>query len=247
MQASTNDPPAPAAPRTRTGRLALLRSGGGGGLLLMVGGTFVTQAMLLGTGIVTARLLGVEGRGQVALVLAVSTLVARLTLGGSLPVAVAQLLARDRLNAKVALRPFAGRWVLLAAAPSLAGAGYLYVVLDDVSPALRIVARRRHRRHGVRRDGHQPARRGDPGRAGQRRPADRRGAAAPGAVLRGAGDGVPGGLGGLLGRRRAPLRRLGAGGARAVLAAAATTIRGGGRGRGPRPGAVGWTAARCAG
>ena len=139
MQASTNEPPAPAAPGARPGRWTRVRSGdGAAGLLLMVGGTFVTQAMLLGTGIITARLLGVEGRGQVALVLAVSTLVARLTLGGSLPVAVAQLLARDRLNAKVALRPFAGRWVLLGAAPSLAGAGYLYVVLDDVSPSLRI-------------------------------------------------------------------------------------------------------------
>ena len=81
------------------------RGGGMGGVLLMVGGTLATQVMALGTGIVTARLLGVEGRGQVALVMAVATLVARLTLGGSLPVAVAQLLARDRLPAKTAMRP----------------------------------------------------------------------------------------------------------------------------------------------
>ena len=104
----------------------------------MVGGTLATQVMALGTGIVTARLLGVEGRGQVALVVAVSTLVARLTLGGSLPVAVAQLLARDRLSAKAAMRPLAARWALLGTIPSVAAGGYLYLVLDDVSPGLRL-------------------------------------------------------------------------------------------------------------
>ena len=114
------------------------RGGGLGGVLLMVGGTLATQVMALGTGIVTARLLGVEGRGQVALVMAVATLVARLTLGGSLPVAVAQLLARDRLTAKTAMRPLAARWALLGTIPSVVAGGYLYLVLDDVEPGLRL-------------------------------------------------------------------------------------------------------------
>ena len=113
-------------------------AGGGGGLLLMVGGTAVTQVMALGTGIVTARLLGVEGRGQVALVIAVATLFARLTLGGSLPVAVATLLARGRLSARAAMRPFALRWALLGTIPSLGAAGYLYAVLDGTAPGLRL-------------------------------------------------------------------------------------------------------------
>ena len=137
MQAPTNELPAPAGARSRVSWLARLSSGDGGGPVLMMSGTVVTQLMLLGTGIITARLLGVEGRGQVALVLAISTLVARLTLGGSLPVAVAQLMARDGLNAKAALRPYARRWALLAAAPSLAGAGYLYLILDEAPPGLR--------------------------------------------------------------------------------------------------------------
>ena len=114
------------------------RGGGVGGVLLMVGGTLATQVMALGTGIVTARLLGVEGRGQVALVMAVATLVARLTLGGSLPVAVAQLLARDRLPAKTAMRRLAARWALLGTLPSAVAGGYLYLVLDDVEPGLRL-------------------------------------------------------------------------------------------------------------
>ena len=104
----------------------------------MVAGTFVVQAMGLATGIVTARLLGVEGRGQVALVLAVATLAARLSLGGSLPVAVAQLLARDGLSARQAMRPWVVRWALIGSVPSLAAGAYLYVVLDDVAPGLRV-------------------------------------------------------------------------------------------------------------
>ncbi len=118
--------------RARTG------SRPGGGLLLMICGTAVTQAMALGTGIITARLLGVEGRGQTALVIAVGTLFARLTLGGSLPVAVATLLARGRLSARAAMRPYALRWAWLGAIPSVGAAAYLYVVLDGTSPGLRL-------------------------------------------------------------------------------------------------------------
>ena len=126
---------APPAGRRRDG----LRAGdaGVGGLLLMVSGTVATQLMALGCGIVTARLLGVEGRGHLALVVAVAGLVAKLTLGGSLPVAVAQLLARDHLSAKAAMRPLAARWALLGTVPSLVAAVYLYVILDDVEPGLR--------------------------------------------------------------------------------------------------------------
>ena len=45
-------------------------SGGGGlrSIVVIAGGTFGIQAMLLVTGIISARLLGVEGRGQIALV-----------------------------------------------------------------------------------------------------------------------------------------------------------------------------------
>ena len=103
----------------------------------MVSGTVAAQGMALGCGIVTARLLGVEGRGHLALVVAVAGLVAKPTLGGSLPVAVAQLLARDRLTAKAAMRPLAPRWALLGAVPSLVAAVYLYVILDDVNSGLR--------------------------------------------------------------------------------------------------------------
>ncbi len=36
------------------------------------------------------------------------------------------------------MRPFAARWALLGTAPSLVAGGYLYLVLDDVEPGLRL-------------------------------------------------------------------------------------------------------------
>jgi O-antigen/teichoic acid export membrane protein len=105
---------------------------------VIVGGSFAVQAMALATGIIMARLLGVEGRGQIALVAAVSALVAKLTLGGSLPVAIAQLLARDGLRARDALRPFVGRWTLLGVACGAVAAGYLFWVLRDEAAGLRL-------------------------------------------------------------------------------------------------------------
>lgn len=99
-------------------------------------GTFGVQAMILVTGIISARLLGVEGRGQVALVAAVSVLAARLTMAGSLPVAVSSLLAREGITARDGLRPFLSRWSWWALVPSALAGGYLAWLLREESAFL---------------------------------------------------------------------------------------------------------------
>jgi enterobacterial common antigen flippase len=107
-------------------------------LVTIATGTIGVQAMALVTGVITARLLGVEGRGQIALIVAASTLVARMTLGGGLPVAITQLVARDHLNARSALRPFLGRWMLLALGFSALAGLYVQWTLRDTASDVRL-------------------------------------------------------------------------------------------------------------
>ncbi|GAA4672594.1 oligosaccharide flippase family protein [Nocardioides nanhaiensis] len=112
---------------------------GASGFIVIVAGTFGVQLMALGTGIITARLLGVEGRGQVALVVAASAMVARLTLGASLPVAIAQLLARDGLLARDAARHLLPRWLGQSLLFGVFVAVYVAATLDGVDPTARSV------------------------------------------------------------------------------------------------------------
>lgn len=89
--------------------------------LLVVVGTFGLQALTMVTGVITARLLGVEGRGQIALVFALGLAASQLTFGGSLPNAIAKQLAERRVAARDGLRLIARRsWWLLV--PSLIAA-----------------------------------------------------------------------------------------------------------------------------
>ncbi len=105
--------------------------------VLIVAGTFGLQALTMVTGVITARLLGVEGRGQIALVFALGLAASQLTFGGSLPNAIAKQLAERRVAARDGLRPLARRaWWLLV--PSLIAAGVMVFLLrtdapDDVS------------------------------------------------------------------------------------------------------------------
>lgn len=111
---------------------------GGRALITIATGTIGVQAMALITGIISARLLGVEGRGQIALIVAVSTLVARVTLAGGLPVAITQLIARDGLNARAALRPLLGRWMLLGLGFSALAGIYVQWALRDTASDVRL-------------------------------------------------------------------------------------------------------------
>jgi O-antigen/teichoic acid export membrane protein len=83
--------------------------------LLIVTATFGLQLLTLVTGIIMARLLGVEGRGLIALVVAVGLFASQISLGGSLPSAVTKLVAERRITARDGLRDVARRrgWFVL--------------------------------------------------------------------------------------------------------------------------------------
>lgn len=97
-------------------------------VLLIVFGTFGLQGLTLVTGVLSARMLGVEGRGQVALVFALGLMASQLTLGGSLPNAIAKTLAERQLAARDGLRTIARRRAGLLAIPCLTAAGLMLVL-----------------------------------------------------------------------------------------------------------------------
>ena len=86
------------------------------------------------TGIVTARLLGVEGRGQTALVFALGLFASQLTFGGSLPIAIVKNIAVRHVAARDGLRSLARRRFVLLFIPCLASAA-LMVFLQRSEPA----------------------------------------------------------------------------------------------------------------
>ncbi|MCW2767680.1 MAG: Polysaccharide biosynthesis protein [Nocardioides sp.] len=100
-------------------------------VLLIVGGTFGLQGLTLVTGVLSARMLGVEGRGQVALVFALGLMASQLTFGGSLPNAIAKNLAQRQLAARDGLRRIARRRVGLLVPTSVAAAGVMLVLQRD--------------------------------------------------------------------------------------------------------------------
>lgn len=100
--------------------------------LLIVGATFGLQLLTLVTGIVMARLLGVDGRGLIALVIAVALFASQLTLGGSLPAALTKLVAERRTTARDGLAPLARRRGWIVVVPCLV-AGALTPVLHDTT------------------------------------------------------------------------------------------------------------------
>lgn len=99
--------------------------------LLIVAATFGLQLLTLVTGIIMARLLGVEGRGLIALVIAVGLFASQLTLGGGLPPAITKLIAERQVTARDALRGIARRraWILLV--PCLVAAALMPVLGPD--------------------------------------------------------------------------------------------------------------------
>lgn len=100
--------------------------------LIVIVGTFGLQGLTMVTGIITARLLGADGRGQVALVFALGLMASQLTFGGSLPNALTKNLAQRRLAARDGLRGIARRRAPLLLIPSvLAGLAMLVLAEAD--------------------------------------------------------------------------------------------------------------------
>jgi O-antigen/teichoic acid export membrane protein len=108
-------------------------------LFLVVASTFGVQALIVVSGVITARILGAEGRGIIALIFAIGLFASQLTFGGSLPIAIAKNLAERRLAARDGLRTIARRWFALLLVPCL-GAGGLMLVLQRADLDVEAVA-----------------------------------------------------------------------------------------------------------
>lgn len=106
---------------------------------LVVAGTFGLQALTMVTGIVTARILGVEGRGVVALVFALGLFASQLTFGGSLPVALTKNIAARRVATRDAVRGLVRRYGWLILLPCGVAAG-LMAWLSRADPAVLALA-----------------------------------------------------------------------------------------------------------
>jgi O-antigen/teichoic acid export membrane protein len=96
--------------------------------LTVVGAVIFTQLLSTVNGVLAARMLGVEGRGQVVLVTSLATMASQLTLGGGLPNALTKLLADRGFTARDGLTHLLGRLALISLVPSVLGAGYLLVL-----------------------------------------------------------------------------------------------------------------------
>lgn len=97
-------------------------------MIIVVGATLGLQGLTMITGIITARLLGVEGRGAIALVFALGLMGSQLSFGGSLPVAIAKNLSERGLAARDGLRSIARRRFALLLIPCLASGVLMLLV-----------------------------------------------------------------------------------------------------------------------
>lgn len=110
-------------------------------LFIVVTGTFSLQVFAIISGVITARLLGAEGRGITALIFAIGLFASQLSFGGSLPIAIAKNLAERRLAARDGLRSIARRrFVLLLIPCVVAGALMLVLARADLDSETYILA-----------------------------------------------------------------------------------------------------------
>jgi O-antigen/teichoic acid export membrane protein len=97
-------------------------------MLMIVGGGLLTQLLTTVTGILSARMLGVEGRGQIVLVASLAMMTSQLTLGGSLPNAITHQLADRGVTARDGLRHLVPKWFGWSLAPAAIAGGYFLIV-----------------------------------------------------------------------------------------------------------------------
>jgi O-antigen/teichoic acid export membrane protein len=87
---------------------------------------FASQGLTALSGPLVARILGVRGRGEIALVFAVAAVISQVSFGGALPTAIAHQVARRGIAGRDGLRRLAPRWSLLFLGPALVGGGILF-------------------------------------------------------------------------------------------------------------------------
>lgn len=111
------------------------RSGAMASWLLLAGGGIISQLLFTISGVLAARMLGVEGRGQVVLVASLSGMASQLTLGGSLPNAITKQLAERGVVARDGLRGLVRRWIPLGTLAAAIAGGYMLFLQWD-APAI---------------------------------------------------------------------------------------------------------------
>ena len=108
---------------------------------LLTGAAVLTQLLTMISGIIAARLVGVEGRGQLLLVGTLSAVAAQATLGSGLPDAITRLLAVRDLAARDGLRGHVRSWLPLAFLGSgVAAVTFLLIERDAGSPTRYLLA-----------------------------------------------------------------------------------------------------------
>ena len=108
---------------------------------MMAGAAVLAQFLTMISGIVAARLVGVEGRGQLLLVATLAGVAAQATLGSGLPDAITRLLAVRDLAARDGLRGHVRTWLPLAFLGSGVAAGaFLLIERDAASPTRYLLA-----------------------------------------------------------------------------------------------------------
>lgn len=108
---------------------------------LLAGAGVLTQLLTMASGVMSARMLGVDGRGQLLLVATLGALASQLTLGGSLPNAITKQLAERGVTARDGLHGMVRRWIPLGvAAGAVAAAYFLFLEWDSTTPAKYLLA-----------------------------------------------------------------------------------------------------------
>lgn len=106
-----------------------------GGWWVLAGAGIITQLLTTVSGVLAARMVGVEGRGQVVMVATLGAMASQLTLGGGLPNAVTKLLAERGVTTRDGLHGFVRRWTLWGLLAAAIAGGYMLFLEWDVSGA----------------------------------------------------------------------------------------------------------------
>lgn len=93
-------------------------------LVIIAGGGIFIQFLTLVNSVIVARMLGVEGRGQVVLVSVVAAMGCQLTLGGGMPNAITKELASHRVRARDGLHGMTRGWAPWGLLGAAGAAGY---------------------------------------------------------------------------------------------------------------------------
>jgi O-antigen/teichoic acid export membrane protein len=104
---------------------------------VLAGAGILTQLLTTVSGILAARMVGVEGRGQVVMVATLGAMASQLTLGGSLPNAVTKLLAERGVVARDGLRGLVRGWTLWGLLAAAIAGGYMLFLEWDAPGAMK--------------------------------------------------------------------------------------------------------------